>query len=154
MIHKEKYTNIDRVLQCLITQVQESIFYCQDNFPKWDSPEEMFKILKLNVTYKTDPKDVELLMTVPTFFDNNYWDKSGYGDCDDFTILTLACCYANNWNDNAIVLKGRSKKNPVHIYSSTFVNGQNYTLDLTNPYIDIEREYPLSQTLQIKTLKL
>ena len=105
--------------------------------------------MKLITVYHSDPKDVELIQSVPTLIENNYWGISGAGDCDCFTVLTIAACISNGWNDNQIVLKGRSKKNPVHIYSSTIVDDQLYTLDLTNTYINTEREYPLTQIIQL-----
>jgi predicted transglutaminase-like protease len=50
-----------------------------------------------------------------------------------FTVLTLALCIASGMNDNYIVLVGRSKVAPVHIYSAVKFKGKLYTLDLTNP---------------------
>lgn len=149
MILKEKYTDINRVLEGLIYQVNDSINFCRSEFPKFSTPEKLFNFLKLITVYHSDPKDVELIQSVPTLIENNYWGISGAGDCDCFTVLTIAACISNGWNDNQIVLKGRSKKNPVHIYSSTIVDDQLYTLDLTNTYINTEREYPLTQIIQL-----
>ncbi len=149
MVLREKYTNINRVLECLIYQVNESIDYCREQFPTFNSPDKMFNFLKLLVTYHNDPKGVELIQTVPTLLDHNYWGIKGAGDCDCFTVLTFAACYANDWNNNQIVLKGRSKKAPVHIYSSTIVDGEKYNLDLTNSYINQQREYPLTQIIDL-----
>ncbi len=132
-------------------QVSESIAYCQEFFANFDNPEQLFNQLKLLTTYKNDPKGVELLQSVETLFDNNFWGSPGHGDCDCFTILTLACCYANNWNDNYIILKGRSKKAPVHIYSACKFQGKLYTMDLTNTFVNIERDYPLTQKIKLKT---
>lgn len=148
---KENYTNIDRVLECIIIQVNESIPYCREFFANYDDPEQLFKQLKLLTTYKNDPKGIELLQSVQTLFDDNYWGSSGFGDCDCWTILTLSCCYSNNWNDNYIILKGRSKKAPVHIYSACKFEGKLYTMDLTNTYINEERDYPLTQIIKLKT---
>lgn len=150
---KENYTNIDRVLEGIIYQVNDSITYCDEYFSGYDNPEQLFKQLRLLTTYKNDPKGIELLQSVPTLFENNYWNHSGYGDCDCFVILTLAASYCNNWNENYIYLVGRTKKAPVHIYSATKYNGKIYTLDLTNPYINIERDYPLQQIIKLKTQK-
>ena len=148
---KEPYTDINRVLECIIYQVNDSINYCIENLPSFSTPEQMFNILKMNVTYHLDPNGTELIQSVPTLFNNNYWGVSGSGDCDCFTVLTLACCYANGWNDNEIILKGKSSKAPSHIYSAVNTNGKKYTLDLTNRYINEERYYPLTQTIKLKT---
>jgi hypothetical protein len=148
MILKEKYSNINRVLEGIYIQTVESIPYCIKNFI-YDDPEQMFKNLKLLTVYHKDPPRTELIQTVPTLFDNNYWGIPGAGDCDCFTVLTLAVCVANGWNNNEIILKGRSTKNPAHIYSSTVFDGKKYTLDLTNTYINIERKYPLTQYLKV-----
>ena len=149
MILSEKYTNIDRVLEGLIYQVNDSINFCRSEFPKFSTPEKMFNFLRLITTYHKDPEDIELIQSVPTLLDNNYWGISGAGDCDCFSVLTLAACYANGWNNNQIVLKGRSKKNPVHIYSSTVLQNEVYNMDLTNAYINVVREYPLTQILNL-----
>lgn len=149
MVLKEKYTNIDRVLEALIYQVNDSIEYCKAELGSFRDPEQMFNFLRLATTYHKDPTDIELIQSVPTLFDNNFWGIPGAGDCDCFTVLTLACCYANDWNNNQIVLKGRTHKNPVHIFSNTTIGNETYNLDLTNPYINEIRKYPLTQKIKL-----
>ena len=127
------------------TQIIDSLDYCVNELPSFNNPKQMFDFCRNVTHYHLDPKGVELLQSVPTLFNNNYWGRSGTGDCDCFTILTVAMCIANGWNDNFIVLVGRSKVAPVHVYSATVFNGKIMTLDLTNPYPDIERKYKYRQ---------
>ena len=142
---KENYKDINRTLEGMRIQIIDSLDYCVDDMPQFRTPEQLFKFCREITTYHNDPKGTELLQTVPTLLDNNYWGIAGAGDCDCFTILTIAMCIAQGWNENFIVLVGRTKRAPVHVYSAVKHNGKMYTLDLTNPFIDIEREYKFQQ---------
>lgn len=146
---KEPYIDINQTLEALREQVIESLEYCANEMPRFSNPKQLFEGLRLMTTFHNDPPGVELLQTVPTLFENNYWGSPGYGDCDCFSILVLAMCVAHGWNDNEIVLTGRNKKIPVHIYTATVYKGKRYVLDLTNPYINMEREYPYKQIIPI-----
>jgi len=141
----EPYKDINRTLQMMRIQIIESLDYCVNELPSFKDPKDLFQFCRRVTTYHLDPKNEELLQSVPTLFEDNWWGQSGAGDCDCFTILTLALCVANGWNDNYIVLVGRTKRAPVHIYSAVKYNGKIYTLDLTNPYINIERPYKYCQ---------
>lgn len=143
------YTDINATMQGIRTQVIDSIDYVCDNLPKFSSPEQMFRQLKSMVTYKNDPPGVELLQSVPTLFQNNYWGIPGAGDCDCFSILVLTCCICNGWNDQRIVLAGRSKLAPVHIWTEVKHNGKWYSMDLTQPYINSTRSYKYTQYLYV-----
>ena len=145
MVLKEDYQDINRTLEMMRVQIIDSLDYCIEDLPTFNSPRELFQFCRAITTYHNDPKGIELLQTVPTLLDNNYWDVPGAGDCDCFTILTIALCVAQGWNENYIVLVGRTKRAPVHGYSAVKINDKLYTLDLTNPYIDIEREYKYKQ---------
>jgi len=144
-----KYRNLNHTLKHLRIQVIDSLDFCVNEMPRFDHPEELFDTLKNLVSYKNDPPGIELLQTVPTLLNNNYWGRSGHGDCDCFTIFTLAMCVANGWNDNEIVLTGHNRNQASHIYSATWHNGDRYILDLTNPYINIERPYKFCQVLKV-----
>lgn len=149
-----KYDDLNQTLRELRRQVIDSIDYVCSELPSFSSPEQMFNWCRMATTYKFDPKGVELLQSVPTLFswfvDPTTGDTfaPGEGDCDCFTILTLTCCICNGWNENFIVLCGRNKRQAVHIYSAVVFNGQLYTLDLTNPYINMERHYKYRQWLE------
>ncbi len=145
----EPYKDINRTLRGLRTQVIDSLEYCVFNMPKFDNPVDMFNHLRLITTYRLDPKNVELIQTVPTLMESNYHGVSGAGDCDCFTVLTLAMCIANGWNDNFIILVGRTKVSPVHIYSAVKFKGELITLDLTNAYANIERPYKYRQIIPV-----
>jgi hypothetical protein len=144
-VDRVPYKDINQVLQAMRTQIIDSLDYCVEELPSFDHPEQLFDFCRNITTYHLDPKGVELIQSVPTLLENNYWGISGAGDCDCFTILTIALCIAQGWNDNFIVLVGRKKVAPVHVYSAVKFNGQLYTLDLTNPYINIERPYKYRQ---------
>lgn len=144
-VRKVKYQDINQVMKAMREQIIDSLQYCIDELPQFNNPVELFEFCKLVTTYTKDPYGTELLQSVPTLFDNNWHGRSGAGDCDCFTILTIALCKAQGWNDNYIVLVGRKKIAPVHVYSAVRHGGKLYTLDLTNPYPDIERDYKYRQ---------
>jgi hypothetical protein len=82
-------------------------------------------------------------------FENNFWNVPGAGDCDCFTILALSMCVAHGWMDQEIVLAGRSKLSPVHIWSRIKWNGKWYDFDLTQPYFNSTRPYKFKQYLKV-----
>jgi hypothetical protein len=143
------YTDINATMKGIHRQVVDSIDYVCDNFPKFSTPEQMFNHLKSMVTYHNDPPGVELLQSVQTLFENNYWKIPGAGDCDCFSILVLTCCICNGWNDQRIVLAGRSKLAPVHIWTEVKFDGKWYAMDLTQPFINSTREYKFYQHLYV-----
>jgi hypothetical protein len=143
------YTDINATMRGIRTQVIDSINWTCDNLPKFSTPEEMFKTLKSMVTYKNDPPGVELLQSVPTLFTNNYWGIRGAGDCDCFSILVLTCGVCSGFNDQRIVLAGRSKIAPVHIWTEIKYKGKWYSMDLTQPFINSTREYRYTQYLYV-----
>jgi hypothetical protein len=143
------YTDINATMRGIRQQVIDSLEFCVNEMPRFDDPEQMFKALKNMVTYKNDPAGTELLQSVPTLFTNNYWGISGAGDCDCFSILVLAMCVAHGWNKQEIILAGRSKLMPVHIWTVVYVDGKRYSMDLTNAYCNIERNYKFIQVLPV-----
>lgn len=146
---KVPYKDINQVMKALRAQVIDGLdFYCQ-KMPFFDNPEQMFKTFKTLVKYRNDPKGVELLQCVPTFVKNNYWGVPFMGDCDCFSILILTACCCHNWNEQRIVLAGRSKIAPVHIWTEVKHDGNWYAMDLTQPYFNVTRNYPYKQFLYI-----
>jgi len=146
---KVPYTDINATMRGIRTQVIDSTKFCQEEMPSFRSPKRMFNSLRNMVTYKNDPKGIELLQSVPTLFKDNYWNIPGAGDCDCFTILTLAMCQVQGWDDQCIVLAGRSKLAPVHIWSRVKYKGNWYSMDLTNALFDVERNYKFKQLLYL-----
>lgn len=146
---KVPYTDINATMRGIRTQVIDSIDFCIDQMPRFQNPEQMFKALRNMTTYKNDPKGIELIQSVQTLLTNNYWGIRGAGDCDCFTVLVLAMCCAHGWCEQEIILVGRSKLAPVHIWSRVKFNGVWYSMDLTNAYINIERPYKFMQVLPV-----
>lgn len=131
------------------TQVIDSYQFCIDNIPQFNTPAELWKYLKSAVSYKNDPPGIELLQTAQTLFEENYWGIPGAGDCDCFSILVLASCMVQGWKDQRIVLAGRSKIAPVHIWTEVKFNGTWYSMDLTQPYFNTVRKYKYIQYLNV-----
>ena len=146
---REPYRNIDYTLKMLMVQVYDSFPYAFDNCPEASSPERLFNILKQLTVYRNDPPGVELLQTMQTLFENNRHGIPGAGDCDCFTILSIAFLRVNGFNKLAIVLRGRNSHTPVHIYPAVKEGSKWLAFDLTNTYYGNERPYPYRQTLVI-----
>lgn len=144
------YTDINATMKGIRQQVLDSIQWYCDNMPFYRNPEQMFNNLKNMVVYKNDPDGVELLQTVPTLMSNqNYWGIKGAGDCDCFSILVLTACCCHNWNNQRIVLAGRSKVAPVHIWTEVKYNGKWYAMDLTQKLFNTTRDYKFIQHLYV-----
>ena len=145
---KEKYTNLDRTLAGLRQQVIDSLNYCSEQNFYYDTPRQMYYNMLTRITYKNDPPGVELIQTVPTLFENNFYGIPGAGDCDCFTVLTLAIGAVNNWQQR-VVLCGRDKKNAVHIFSQVYFNGSWQTVDLTRGLFNAHKKYKFYQFLPV-----
>jgi len=149
----KKYANINDTLKHIKIQIIDSVDYAINECPQFESPNELFDWLMERVTYKNDPHNKELLQTLPTLLENNYHGIDGAGDCDCFTISTIALMIAQNWNGINIILAGRTKKCPVHIYCTIDWQGKRKVLDLTNKRYDVERPYPLTQKIPVRWKK-
>lgn len=146
---KIPYTDINAVMRGIRTQVIDSIDYCVNQMPSFESPEQMFNTLRNMVKYKNDPDGIELLQSVPTLFEDNFWGVSGMGDCDCFSILLLSMNVANGFNEQQIVLAGRSKLSPVHIWVRVKFKGCWYDMDLTQQFFNTKRKYKYCQYLNV-----
>lgn len=153
----EKYRDINRTVRMLREQVIDSIPTAYDVCPKMRNPEALFKWLRLNTRYKSDPEGFELIQSMHTLL-TPYQHRSGHhygpgrGDCDCFVVTTLACLYVQGpeWQKNfGLYLLGRSKKAPVHIYSYINWRGKDLIMDLTRPYINDAKHYPRWQKIQL-----
>lgn len=143
------YTDINATMEGIRTQVLDSLFYCKNEMPRFKDPESMFNNLRQMITYKNDPPGVELLQTVGTLFNDNYHGIPGAGDCDCFSILVLAMCAVHGWNDQRIILAGRTKLAPVHIWTQVKFNGVWYDMDLTQTYFNTSRKYKYIQKMNV-----
>ena len=146
----ERYKNIKRTMTGVKVQILDSLDYT-DKFlptiPKYDIV-MLWKTLKPIVRYRNDPKDRELLQSVPTLFSNNFHGIPGAGDCDCFTILTTTACIVLNFPCK-ICLVGRSHKEPVHIYNKIWDGKYYVPFDMTNNQVGKERYYPIKQEIYV-----
>jgi len=142
MVIKIKYPcNFSKVMMFMKWQAEDGIKHFRDDYPeKIKDPQELWHKIKPRVTYKKDPKGIELFQSYQTLFYNNYYDEPGAGDCDCFVVTLLTACFANNL-PYKIVLAGRDTHNPVHIYIK--IKGK--VLDMTRPKFNSERYYPYLQ---------
>lgn len=115
------------------------------------NPEQIFNHLKSRVHYKEDPQGIELLQSMYSLFEDNYWGKPGTGDCDCFTIAScsvlLVCGYKTGYT-----LYGNGKQ-PTHIAADVRLKkyGRIYSMpfDLCAPAIDEVKTYLWSQEHKI-----
>jgi len=154
MVFFREYDDLADTLIHLKRQVKDSLAYARSVLPAFDSPEELFSYLKARVIYLSDPlhtdkEPIELLMTMQTMMKGTRTGKPGAGDCDDFTITSLASLKVSGFNDLYVILVGRKKSNPVHIYAGVKWNGKLCAFDLTNSRFDYERvNYKYKQPLK------
>lgn len=148
--YKKPYVNLNDTLKALRVQVIDSMPYAINDTPKFKTPEDIFNWLKVRTTYKKDPRGIELFQALPTLLnDNNFHGIRGAGDCDCFTIAALAMLTANGF-DSGIVLAGRNKFVPVHIYAYVDTEtGRDY-FDLTNNWYNVTRQYDYLQHIPLK----
>lgn len=151
MRKKQPYKSLLHTLQMLKKQAVEGVPYMVKNVPKYiRQPEDLFYFLADNVTYKNDPKKVELIHTARSFWDDNFHGKPGHGDCDDFTCISISALKAIGVpeKDMKIVLTGRTPKIAKHIYLKV----RETPFDLTNNLYGQERKYPYVQNIPLKLL--
>jgi len=143
------YKNINHTLKSIKRQIIDGLPYALNECPQFDTPEQIFNWLKLRTTYKNDPKGIELLQSLPTLLEENWHGRTGHGDCDCFTIAAMTLLVANGFKNLYVVLVGRNRYTPVHIYCGIIDrDGVFRVLDLTNKRYDQERYYPHKQELK------
>ena len=145
---KQPYKNLYHTIQMLGKQIEYSIPYAETFCPIDTTPKELFWILKQNTTYKNDPPGVELLQSMPSLFEDNYWGIPGAGDCDCFTIATAACCLVSNIPVRLVVV-GNSTQAPSHIYCEVYDNGKWTPFDLVNSYYGHTKEYTYKRVINV-----
>jgi hypothetical protein len=147
----QPYKSLIHTLKSLKNQSLEGVGYMRKNLPVYLSePRDLFYYLKERVTYKNDPKGVELIHSPKSLFEDNYHNEPGAGDCDDFSMLSIAALKAMGIPEAQIkvCLTGRSKNVPRHIYLSV----KNTPFDLTNDLFGEERPYPYKQEIPLNRL--
>jgi hypothetical protein len=150
--YKILYPGLNESLKHLRVQVIHSLPYIVKHTPRFNTPEQIFNYCKERYTYKNDPNGVELFQTVHTLLTDNEHGRPGEGDCDDATIFCLSMLLINGF-DCGIVLTGRNKNNPTHIYAYALHNGERQILDLTNKKFNTIRPYPFKQYIPFKISK-
>lgn len=149
---KRKYIDINDTLSHIRLQVLQSMKYAEENVPDFKNPEQLYRWLKNRTVYKNDPPGVELLQTMPTLINGDYWGTPGAGDCDCFSITTLACCQVLGW-PTWLKLAGRSKDAPVHIWTGVRFQGEDIAMDLTEKLIGRERPYKYVQKINFSPVR-
>ena len=147
----QPYKSLIHTLQSLKRQSLEGVDFMKKQMPAYLSePRDLFYYLKDKVIYKHDPKGIELIHSPQTLFHDNYHGEPGAGDCDDFSMLSIAALKAMGIPEAKIkvCLTGRSKKVPRHIYLSV----NNTPFDLTNDLYGEERSYPYKQEIPLSRL--
>jgi len=146
MIKVMPYEDISQTMYYLMIQVKESISFADEWLPPGiKDPRKLFNLLRMHTIYKKDTPGIEQLQTMQTLLGkNNIHGIPGAGDCDCFTIMVSACCKVMNLKTE-IVLAGRSKKDPVHIYNIV----DNEPFDLTCTFYGMKRFYPYEQLIPI-----
>lgn len=149
MIIKKKYKDLRETMSYMKTQIIESIPYAESVLPEYvGCPRSLWEWLRPQLNYVPDPPGTELLQTMQTLMSGDRTGVQGGGDCDCFVITCTACCNALKIPVD-IVLVGRSKKAPVHIYNRvTDKQGNIYVMDFTEPLYGMERYYPYFQNIQ------
>lgn len=146
---RKKYTDINDTLRHIKTQIIDGLPYARATAPDMECPRDLWNYLKPKLIYKNDPPGVELLQTYETLMCDNWHGKPGAGDCDCFTIATCTLAINCYFEDIRIILAGRDKIAPVHIWTEIKHNGKIYSLDFTEPKFDTEREYKYIQILPV-----
>jgi hypothetical protein len=124
MVLKEKYTTLQRTLDCMQTQIEHT-------------------------TYRHDPPGVELLQSMPTLMHRNFYGIPGAGDCDCFTITTVACCKVENIPVRIVVV-GNTTKNPTHVYAEVLDGGRWTAFDLCSPFYGETKKYRYLSIIKVK----
>jgi hypothetical protein len=148
--YKKNYISLTHTLQEIKRASIAGLPFCSNFVPSMlnRDPEGLFYFLRQKTTYKKDPPGVELLQQPETLMTKkNFWGIPGAGDCDCFSILGLSCLAVIGQKNLKVVLVGKNRTNPTHIYIG-FGNGKNYKpFDLTNNFFNYERDYKFRQIL-------
>lgn len=149
MVLKERYTNLARTMEAMQIQIEDSLDYARYFTPRGTSPRELFFLLKQHTVYRHDPPGVELLQSMPTLMENNYWGVRGAGDCDCFTIAAVACCAVERIPVR-ICLVGNSTNSPTHVYAEVMDGGRWVPFDLVAPFYGETKKYRYLHTIKVK----
>lgn len=141
------HPGLNQVLKYIVLQAEISIPYCVDRWGTNNSLTDIWQIGKANLVYKNDADKIEQIQSVPTLFLDNIHKIPGAGDCDCFTVFTIAMLKANNFDSQkiSIYLQGQSKSQPSHVLTDY----DGIKLDFTQPIIDDVRKYKYYDIIKI-----
>jgi len=142
------YKNIKHTVSMMQRQISESLDYAAGFVPRDTDPKELFWILRQNTVYKNDPPGVELLQSMHSLFEDNYWGIPGAGDCDCFTITATACAVVSEI-PTRIILVGNSPSAPSHVYNEVLDRNKWRPFDLVNEYYEQTRPYKYKKVIQV-----
>jgi len=145
MVVDVPYQSLPHTLKALKVQVLDSLAFARDFVPEdLQTPHQIFKWLKPQLTFQNDPKNVEFLQSFQTLMKNG-----GRGDCDCFTIAGLSSCLVNDINPLWVALAGDSHLVPTHIYFEVYDRSKDKicAFDLTNRIYNFQRPYKFKQRL-------
>lgn len=121
-------------------QIYDSIPFARKVTPQFRNPEELWDWLKPKFTFKNDRPGYEQLQTMQTMFGKkNVHGVPGSGDCDCITISGVAAAITNQWDGISVVIAGRQKSHPVHIYFVIYWKHKRIVMDFTNRKYNYER---------------
>lgn len=146
--YKVKYKNLQHTLDAMGRQIYDSLDYAEGFVTRGTKPKELFWFLKTMTSYKNDPPGVELLQSMPSLFMNNFWGKSGSGDCDCLSICAVACCKVLNIPCRLVVV-GNSPTAPSHVYVEVKDNGSWVPFDLVNTFYGETKKYRYISTINV-----
>ncbi len=149
MVLKEKYTTLQRTLDGMQRQIEDSLSFARNFVPRGETPRSLFTLLKQHTTYRHDPPGVELLQSMPTLMHRNFYGIPGAGDCDCFTIAAVACCKVENIPVRIVVV-GNNPKNPTHVYCEVLDGGRWTAFDLVNEFYGQTKKYRYLSIIKVK----
>lgn len=139
------YPGLERTLLYVKEMAVESIPFMESFIPAHiNTPEELFYFLKPHLTYKKDPVGIEFIQQAETLI----VDAGGYGDCDCFTVLSLAGLHVIGEKFLYTTIAGKTRGGPTHIYASFGAGKKRTPFDLTNSLFGFERPYKFYQDLR------
>jgi hypothetical protein len=149
MVLKEKYTTLQRTLDCMQTQIEDSLSFARNFVPRGETPRSLFSLLKAHTTYRHDPPGVELLQSMPTLISNNFYGIPGAGDCDCLTIAAVSCLVVEKIPVRIVVV-GNTAKNPTHVYCEVLDGGRWTPFDLCSPFYGDTKKYRYLSIIKVK----
>lgn len=147
-------TNLKQVLGYLVQQANISVPYCAERWGTQNTVNDIWNIGRRYLVYHSDDEEIEQIQSVGTLFEDNIHGASGHGDCDCFTVFTLAMLMANwdacNIDGCAIVLQGNKRSVPSHILVAVYPNSKEHIfIDFTEPNLNQVRKYNYLQFVEL-----